>query len=365
VDRATVYGTVGPGFESLQARPDERTHQVWWVFSFSTKLDPEHPFCYAQVDKLESENLMTDVEQLSLFDDGSLKRTTRIDKAIAPFLDYLRSEGKTENTIKSFRSDMNLVAEYLGRDTPLYIISTDRLNQFLQWLEFGRGVPCSRKSYARRVTTLKVFFGWLLATKILPHDPALKLVQRSGPAPLQQVLNELEIQQILDTGNAFRSAKKPDTRPILLFRLLLETGIKKSETTSLTRDSIEQRDSNRPVLMVRYKRQNVFKERRLSVSSTWLELMDEYLLQYQLKDARIFDCTARNLEYVLNDLGTAAGVETRVSFEVMRWTMGVRDYMAGMDMDALREKMGLSEISWRETSQKIMKLASDLREAQP
>lgn len=305
---------------------------------------------------------MTNVEQLTLFDDGSLKRNSRLDKAISPFLDYLRGEGKTENTVKSFRSDMNLVAEYLGRDTPLNGISTDRLNQFLQWLEFGRGIPCSRKSYARRVTTLKVFFAWLFASKVLAEDPALKLVQRSGPAPLQPVLNEQEVQQILQTGHALRSAKKPDTRPVLLFQLLLETGIKKSETTNLTVASIEGQDTDSPVLLIRYKRQNVFKERRLPVSVRWVTLLEEYLAQYQPKDERIFDCTARNLEYVLNDLGKAAAVETRVSFETMRWTMAVRAHMAGMDMDDLREKMGLSEISWRETSQKIMKLASQLRE---
>lgn len=304
---------------------------------------------------------MTNIEQLTLFDDGTLKATTRIDKVIDPFLNYLRSEGKTENTVKSFRSDMRLVIEYLGADTRLDGISTDRLNQFLHWLEFGRGVPCSRKSYARRVTTLKVLFAWLYATKVLPYDPALELVQRSGPAPLQPVLSDTEVQQVIRTGNVLRTAKKPDTRPALLFHLLLETGIKKSETTRLTTQHIEHRDSESPTILVSYKRQNVFKERRLPISPEWVELLDEYLPQYQPKDERIFDCTARNLEYVLNDLGKVAGVATRVSFETMRWTSAVRDHMAGMDMEHLREKMGLSEISWRETSQKIMKLASQLR----
>jgi acetyl-CoA synthetase len=71
----------------------------------------------------------------------------------------------------------------------------------------------------------------------------------------------------------------------------------------------------------------------------------------------IFDCTARNLEYVLHDAASGAGITTKVSFETLRWTCAVRDYQRGMDMDQLREKMGLSRISWRETSDKITRLA--------
>jgi hypothetical protein len=47
-----------------------------------------------------------------------------------------------------------------------------------------------------------------------------------------------------------------------------------------------------------------------------------------------------------------------VSFEILRWTSAVRDYRRGVDLDDLREKMGLSRISWRETSDKIVRLAT-------
>ena len=55
-------------------------------------------------------------------------------------------------------------------------------------MEHGRGVPCSRKTYARRVTTLKVFFKWLHEIGAIPHDPARAVLQRSGPAPLAVIL---------------------------------------------------------------------------------------------------------------------------------------------------------------------------------
>ena len=171
------------------------------------------------------------------------------------------------------------------------------------------------------------------------------------------MLSDPEIDQLVNESNRMRTGKKPDSRPYVLLRLLLETGIKKSEASRLTVHDIEQRDTDSPTILVKHKRQNVYKDRRLPVPPEWVGSLDEYLEQYEPKDDQIFDCTPRNLEYVLTDLAKAAGVETRVSFETLRWTSAVLDYRKGMDMDDLREKMGLSEISWRETSQKIIKLA--------
>ena len=47
-----------------------------------------------------------------------------------------------------------------------------------------------------------------------------------------------------------------------------------------------------------------------------------------------------------------------VSFEGLRWTAAVRDYRTGMPAERLRLKMGLSEISWRETLERIRLLAA-------
>ena len=49
---------------------------------------------------------------------------------------------------------------------------------------------------------------------------------------------------------------------------------------------------------------------------------------------------------------------TQVGFETLRWTCALRDYRTGMSEEQLRQKMGLSKISWRETREKIFQLAN-------
>ena len=145
------------------------------------------------------------------------------------FADYLRGEGKTENTIKAFISDLRLLAEFTGSALPLAELGVSRLERFLDWMENERGVPCSRKTYARRVTTLKVYCKWLYDLNALAEDPAQSIRQRSGPAPLSDVLTEAQIRECIVAANEYRRGAEQDYRPAFLFRLLLQTGIKKAE----------------------------------------------------------------------------------------------------------------------------------------
>ena len=100
-----------------------------------------------------------------------------------------------------------------------------------------------------------------------------------------------------------------------------------------------------------------YKERKVQISPDWINLLDEYLEHYQPPDT-IFSCTPRNLEYVLRDLEERAEVDKPVSFESLRWTSAVLSYKQGIDTDLLRERMGLSKVTWRETLSKIKRLAA-------
>ncbi len=171
---------------------------------------------------------------------------TQLRQTVSLFQEYLVKEGKSDHTVKAFTSDLQLLAEQSGDKTPIGRFTTESLNTFLRWLENGRGVPCSRKSYARRVTTLKVYFKWLHALAAIPHDPAQAILQRSGPAPLARVLSPTEIEDAVFYARSLRRGEKPDPRPETLFRLLLDTGIKKGETAALKREHIDRSSPDHP-----------------------------------------------------------------------------------------------------------------------
>ncbi|WP_062194274.1 tyrosine-type recombinase/integrase [Anaerolinea thermolimosa] len=272
---------------------------------------------------------------------------------------FLKDQGRSIYTIKAFRGDLELLASFLPPDRTLGAVSTNDLNHFIQWLQKGRGVPCSPKSLARRITSIKAFFRWLQRSGVLLQDPALKVIQQSVISPLPVVLTPEEVLKAVEAAQAFRQAAKPDPRPYVLLTLLLETGIKKGECLTITRNHIDAEAPDGPTLFVRYASPaNRYKERKIPLSQDWITAYQEYLAQYNPPD-QIFPWSPRRLEYLLEDISKAAGLEKHISFDMCRWTCALDDWKSGMEGEKIRQKLGISKIQWREVSMKLRQLAGE------
>ncbi len=283
-----------------------------------------------------------------------------IQAALGEFENHMRNEGFALNTRKAFASDVRLLGKYLGIGQPIGEIGSKNLNDFLNWLLNERGIPCSPKSYARRVTTLKVFFGWLHEAGVLDHDPSTAVIQRSVKSPLPKLPTEDELARVEAVTQAVRTGdvgKKADARPHLLYTLLLHTAIKKNEAMNMVPNHIDRANPDKPMLFIRYANPRLrYKERKVELAPEWLEVFDEYMAQYTPTDT-VFTCTPRNLEYILRDMADAAGVDRGlISFENLRWCSAIRDYKNGVEQDDIRQKLGLSKITWRDTKNKLEKL---------
>lgn len=140
---------------------------------------------------------------------------------------YLNDQGNSPHTVKAFIADLKLLSAYLPPDRSLGSVSTTDLNNFLDWMQKGRGVPCSPKTLARRITSIKAFFRWLHEYGVLLIDPAEKVIQRSVISPLPQVLTPDEVEAVYRVAHDFKDGQPYDTRYFTLLDLLLNTGIKK------------------------------------------------------------------------------------------------------------------------------------------
>ena len=323
---------------------------------------------------------MSDNKQPDLFPGGALQpdegsesnaftKNASIQAALGLFEQHMQDKGFSLNTVKAFASDIRLLAKYLGVGQPVGEVGTKNLNDFLSWLRYERGVPCSDKSYARRVTTIKVFFGWLYETGVLATNPSSAVIQLTAKSPLPTLPSPEEIERALAVTAAWRVGdenRKPDARPHLLLSLLYQTGVKKSEAMNIVPNHIDQQNPEQPILFVRYANPRLRnKERKLPLTPEWLAVMEEYLSQYQVTDT-LFTCTPRNLEYILSDVAEAAGLEKgMLSFENLRWASALKDWEAKVEPDEVRQKLGLSKITWRETKAKLERLLSAQNEAAP
>ncbi|HEX9013518.1 MAG TPA: tyrosine-type recombinase/integrase [Anaerolineaceae bacterium] len=270
---------------------------------------------------------------------------------------FLEDQGRTIHTIKAFEADVLLLAAFLPTDRALGGITTLDLNHFLHWLQTGRGVPCSPKSLARRITSIKAFFRWLRQYGVLTVDPAEKVLQQSVISPLPEILSPEEIKAVFAIAQRYRVAKKPDARPYALLGLLLATGIKKGECLLINPNHLDLEGTAGPVLFVRYPTlRNRYKERKIALPEEWVAAYREYSAQYPLTD-QVFPWSQRRLEYLLEEIGKEAGLKKHLSFDMCRWTCALTDWQSGMEPDQIRQKLGISKIQWREISLKLRNLS--------
>lgn len=288
---------------------------------------------------------------------GRVTGQTSLPPALQAWETYLYDQGRSPNTVKAFLSDVRLLSQFLPADQSVGAVTTRDLDRFFHWMEKERDVPCSPKTLARRITATKSFFRWLARYGALPADPADKILQRSAVSPLPQVLSEDEVNLALAAADRHRRDSKPDARSYALLSLLLSTGIKKSECLGIHLNHIDLNSPDGPHVFIRYASPaSRYKERKLELPDDWISAYSEYLEQYKPVD-QLFPWSPRRLEYLLEDTGEEAGLQKHLSFDMCRWTCALRDFVAGMDPDRVRQRMGVSKIQWREIHLKLRQLA--------
>jgi integrase/recombinase XerD len=284
---------------------------------------------------------------------------TTLPPAIAAWGSYLEDQGNSIHTVKAFTADVRLLASYLPADQAVGAVTTTDLNNFLNWMQFERGVDCSPKTLSRRITSLKGFFRWLQAGGAVLGDPAERVVQKSVLSPLPEVLSTAEMEDVLAAAKRERRGRKGDARAYALVGLLLATGIKKGELLALKTNHVDLEAADGAILFVRYASpKDRYKERKISLPPEWVEAYEEYRQQYDLSE-RLFPWSPRRLEYLLEDLGKEAGLDKQLSFLMCRWTCALNDLRNGVDENHVRQKLGVSEVQWRELGMKLSRLRAE------
>lgn len=286
-----------------------------------------------------------------------MAKVTRLDEALQAYARHLERRPISDNTRKAFWGDVNLFAHFVMTEgqpaPPLTSITSDRIRAFIAHEERRRNAN-NPKSVERRLTSVKVFFRWLRERGYIAVDPADGVPYKPLVDPLPEYLTEAQAEAALHAARQLAAGPRPDTRPLAVIALVLETGIKKSECLRLTRDDLD-RDAG--LVWIRYDKKHLkFKERQLPLSAACRQALDEHLRSRQPR-GRLFDCTGRNLEYIFNrKIAPPAGLAS-LTFEMLRWTCALRDYRAGaMDEEQLQYKYGLSPLAWQEMEAKLIRI---------
>lgn len=281
-----------------------------------------------------------------------LTNQSSLAECIEPYKKDLLLRGKSNYTITCFLSDLKMLGDFLGRDTPVGRINKDDVTNWLMKLKFGTpGVTPAPKTMARRVTFLKNFFSWLEHEHIISENPASSLALERPTPPLPALLTNEDVQLLLDTAQG-------DARCQSLIYLVLKGGLKKEEVMGLKVHHVDLVDPAVPMVTVRFaaSTNKQHRERRVVMPPEFTSIFRCYLRDYRVNDI-VFACTDRNLNYILARAVKATGIQKRVTLQILRDTFAVQLLQDGASFDTLREKLGLSDEAWLESKEKYRRLA--------
>jgi len=264
-------------------------------------------------------------------------------KLIKDFVYYEEfGQGKSINTIKSFKRDLSQLREYLeglGRDITPGDIDEMMLRGFLMELQREK---ISKRSLNRKLSSLRGFFKYLKGQGIIEKNPTILLTGPSFHTKQPEILSLSELnslREVIDTKKA------NGIRDRLIVELLYSSGIRANELLALSENLFDLERRQLKLASGKQPRMVFFSERAREYYIRYIEAKKEKyrgkytpdILFVNGSGTRLSD---RSLRRIIDRYVERAAIDKEISPHTFRHTFGVYMMEHGMDILYLQELMG-------------------------
>lgn len=265
-------------------------------------------------------------------------------RAIALYLDMLAAErGAAANTLSAYGRDLSLASAAL--EGCLAAASTDDL----QWL-FAAWQPLATATLARKRSTLRQFFGFLLSEGLRSDNPAAQIAAMRPGRPLPKSLSAADVERLLATLDAeLATAATPAAiRLKALVELLYGSGLRATELVAMPRNAIR---PPQPFAIITGKGG---KERLVPLSPPALEAVSRQLELVPKSSRWLFPSGKAHLSRIrlyqlVRALAGRAGLAPeQLSPHVLRHAFATHMLANGADLRTLQTLLGHADISTTE-----------------
>jgi integrase/recombinase XerD len=277
---------------------------------------------------------------------------------MSAFLNFCRIEkGLAANSIQAYSTDLSSFYSFLTDPAggSADYTSTESLRA---WIDHLYQTGLSPRSVARRMTTLRNFFGFLLREGVLTHDPTEHLRSPRQWQTIPKFLNLGEIEKII---GAIDVARPTGLRDRAMLELLFATGVRVSE---LCRIAVSEFDGNLGVLRVTGKGN---KQRLVPVGKQAILSIDSYLKdgrpailkgkasRYLFVTARGGAMTRQGFWKLLSLHGKQAGIFRGLTPHVLRHSFATHLLEGGADLRSVQVMLGHADISTTQIYTHVMR----------
>lgn len=159
------------------------------------------------------------------------------------FLRLLEKQGKSFNTVKNYKADLQCFNNFLidkQQNLKIRSFSTTQVVEYSQYLDQKYDSP---NSVRRRVQALRLFFDFLLGQDLFPENPLKKMavspkvLDNPEPTPFHEVIKTYKfLKKKLSDSQGLQELVT--SRNIIIFHLIYGAGLKVSDLAKLSFNGI-------------------------------------------------------------------------------------------------------------------------------
>ncbi len=254
-------------------------------------------------------------------------------------------KGLSPQTIKAYEYDLNLFFRFIG-PKPLKAITTEYIRRFLNHLKKDRNY--SKPALARKISSLRTFFSFLVSEGYLKKDPTEKISTPKLDKTLPLVLTPKETEKFI------KEAQKRNARDYTIIVTFLHTGIRVQELCD-----IKLTDINYENKTIRIKGKGG-KTRIVCISSRALTSIKNYLKTRKNTDSKFLflsnrgrKLSKREVQRIVKKYILFAGLNPKISCHKLRHTFATHSLQRGMDIRLIQRQLGHQRLSTTEKYTKI------------
>ncbi len=290
------------------------------------------------------------------------------------FLEMLAAErAAAGNTIISYRKDIQDYLAYLVRYN--VVISEENKAIFQQYVQhLASACGLSAKSIARKISSVRQFYQFLVLEEHLPLNPILRVTLPKRGRDLPKSLAVTEIEQLLQCAAQDKQSKE-GIRLYAMLEILYSTGLRISELVTLKLSDLQKHIPSNTLCEYIVVKGKGGKERLVVLNQNAAQAMETYLKVRQKffpvikesdwlfpspnKQGKVSFITRQRFGQLLKDLAIKAGIDpSKVSAHKVRHTFASHMLQNGANLRLVQELLGHSDISTTQVYTKVLDSAA-------
>lgn len=295
--------------------------------------------------------------------------------AVARFVDSLRTENASPNTIRAYATDLRGFVDYFRPEDaePPLLCEVDR-NAIREYLGSLYAAGDAKATVARKLAAVRSFFEFLIREGFAANNPAKLAATPKLPKTLPAVMSAEQANALIDSIGA-RLDDEHGVRDRLIFELLYGCGLRVSELEGLELGDIDMQER---WLRVRGKGR---KERDVPFGEKAQQALQRYLSERErTRDAastsallitrrsgRTRPISARTIRRIVKQRATEALGDSSLHPHALRHAFATHLLGEGADLRAIQELLGHANLSTtqRYTQLSLEKLLAVYDDAHP